>query len=499
MNARILSGALLAALLAGPAAAQAARPVAQAASAPSTEFPATAAGQAARAFFDAFNSGDAARRDEWIARNLPDGGPGGTHAEVRQFLATLWEQSGGLEVREVLPRDGDIRTTVRTRRGGIWARVYMGLAPAGGGLVGVGVLRIEDPNAPRYAWPEARVSEAEVVRHIGERVAALSAADRFSGVVLVAKGDRVIFHQAYGMAEKSFGVPNRPDTKFNLGSMNKMFTAVAIARLVEEGKLKFTDTLANVLPEYPNREAARRITIHHLLTHTAGLGDIFVPALWEHRDRYRKPSDYFPLFAGDAPRFEPGSRYEYSNAGFVTLGAVIEKVTGRSYFDYVREHIYRPAGMTDSDSYPLTQVVPNLAVGYAHFDDDPLRTGARRNNWGFLPFMGSPAGGGYSTAPDLLRFAQALRGNRLLSPEMTEMVTSGKIENRSSRYGYGFVSETHAGREIRGHSGGGASSGINSDLMTFWDGGYTVVVMGNYDAPSAQNLSREIFTFLARQ
>jgi D-alanyl-D-alanine carboxypeptidase len=504
MISKLLAPALLAALLGVPAAAQAPQqPTARTvAAAPTAEFPATPAGQGARALFDAINSGDVAQRDAWIARYLPDGGRGGTHAENRDFFATLYAQSGGLEVREVRVRENDIRVTARARRGdNVWARVYMSILPAGDRFAGVGVVRIADPSAPRYAWPEAMVSEAEAVEHIGRRARALSEEDRFSGVVLVAKGDRVIFHQAYGMADKSFGVANRLDTKFNLGSMNKMFTAIAIAQLVEQGKLKFTDTLASVLPEYPNQAFARKVTLHHLLTHTSGLqGDIFVPDLWRDRAGFRKPSDYFRLFAGEPLAFEPGQGWNYSNSGFVILGAVIEKVTGRSYFDYVRENIYARAGMTDSDSYEMTQVVPNLAVGYAYFGDDPLRMNARRNNWNFVPFMGSPAGGGYSTAPDLLKFAQALRGHRLLSPAMTETVTSGKVDGGPGyRYGYGFGTETHNGRELRGHSGGGPSSGINSDLEFFHDGSYTVVVMGNYDAPAAQNLSREIFTFLSRQ
>jgi CubicO group peptidase (beta-lactamase class C family) len=308
------------------------------------------------------------------------------------------------------------------------------------------------------------------------------------------------------MAEKSFSVANRVDTKFNLGSMNKMFTAIAVAQLVEAGKLSFADTLAKVLPGYPNRQVAEKVTVHQLLTHTAGLGDFFDnPEFRPYRERYVKPADYFPLFAARPLRFEPGARFGYSNAGFVVLGAIVERVSGQSYFDYVREHIYKRAGMHESDSYELTEVVPNLAVGYARFQDDPLGIDPRRSNIAFLPWRGSPAGGGYASAPDLLKFARALNTHKLLSPRMTELVLGAKVAMTGSpraneKYGYGFVSEVLAGgREIRGHSGGGENSGVNSSLVMFGDGSYTVVVMGNYDAPAAQDLAHKICDFLARQ
>jgi len=182
------------------------------------------------------------------------------------------------------------------------------------------------------------------------------------------------------------------------------------------------------------------------------------------------------------------------------LGAVVLKASGESYFDYVRTHIFEPAGMLDTDSYELTQVVPNLAVGYARFDDDPLGIEPRRSNIAFLPWKGSPAGGGYSTAPDLLRFARALRGYELLDAELTEATTSRKVDfGGSAGYGYGFSVKDLSGREIRGHSGGGINSGINSDLEIFWDGSNTVIVLGNYDAPVAQDLAQAICVFLSGQ
>src|SRR6267378_1436503 len=265
--------------------------------------------------------------------------------------------------------------------------------------------------------------------------------------------------------------------------MGKMFTGIAIGQLVAAGKLSFEDKLLAVLPDYPNSSVAAKITIHQLLTHTSGMGDALKPEMREKKKNFRNTREYFPLFVNDPLWFEPGAGWGYSNAGYVVLGAVIEKISGQSYFDYVRDHIFVPAGMKDTDYFELDQVVPNLAVGYARFEDDILGIGPRRNNGVFLGYKGNSAGGGYSTAPDLFRFARALQVNRLLSAELTEKVTAGKVQAAGDWYGYGFWQwKRYSQCDIRGNSGGGASSGIDCELHIFWNGPYTVVVMSNYDA-----------------
>ncbi|HYG12080.1 MAG TPA: serine hydrolase domain-containing protein, partial [Pyrinomonadaceae bacterium] len=397
------------------------------------ELPASPVGRVAGALLKALNGGEQTAQLDFVHTNfseqsLKETPPGAWLA----FFKKLHQQSGGLDVMQISPDSNErfLVLDVRSRRGNHWARMFFSLSrEQPGKLSNVGMFGIRDPQLEQGdAWPQSKMSEADALKEIKRRVERLAGEDRFSGVVLVGKGDRIIFRGAYGMAEKSFGVANRVDTKFNLGSMNKMFTAVAIAQLVEAGRLSFQDTLAKVLPEYPNRQVAEKVTIHHLLTHTAGLGDFFDnPEFRPYRERYVKPADYFPLFAGRPLRFEPGARFGYSNAGFVVLGAIVERVSGQSYFDYVREHIYRPAGMTESDSYELTEVVPNLAVGYARFQDDPLGVDPRRSNIAFLPWRGSPAGGGYASAPDLLKFARALSTHKLLGAQMTELVTTAKV------------------------------------------------------------------------
>jgi D-alanyl-D-alanine carboxypeptidase len=470
--------------------------------------PSTSVGKLATVALEALNSGDEQKILDFIRHTYAEQPLKQTSAsDLLVFFTRLHRQSGGLKVMTVLPESNErfLVLDVKSNSANHWARMFFILSAQPDKLSEIGVFGIRDPEAEKAeVWPQGRLSETAVVRAIRRRVEKTAAEDRFSGSVLISKGDRVIFQGAYGLAEKSFGVPNRVDTKFNLASMNKMFTSIAIAQLVAAGKLSFQDKLARVLPDYPNKTVAEKITIHQLLTHTAGLGDFFDnPEFRPHRERYHRPTDYFPLFANAPLRFEPGSRFGYSNAGFVVLGAVIEKLSGDDYFDYVRTHIFQPAGMQNTDSYELTQVVPNLAIGYGRFEDDPMGIDPRRSNVAFLPLRGSPAGGGYSTAPDLLKFAQALRAHKFMNAELTEIVTSPKVpmtgSPRPAKYGYGFSTEEVSRKEIRGHSGGGANSGINSSMEIFWDGSYTVIVLGNYDSPAAEDLAHKICEFLARQ
>jgi D-alanyl-D-alanine carboxypeptidase len=468
------------------------------------EFPATPEGKLARALFEAINSGDKAAMESFIKGNLSSRALKEDSAD--DYLTQcqrLYSQSGGFELMQILPPrgPGEVRISARTRRGNYWVQMSTRLEkdePAK--LDGFGFRRVPDPEAEKAdAWATTKMSEADAVKEIERHVAKAAADDRFSGVALVAKGDRVIFNKAYGLADKANNIPNNLDTKFNLGSMNKMFTSVAIAQLVQAGKLSYDTTLAKVLPEYPNKEVAVKITVHQLLTHTSGLGDFFKPEFFQNREKYRNPKDYFPIFANDPLRFEPGKDWSYSNAGFIVLGAIVENASGQNYFEYVRDHIFAPAGMKDTASYAVHDIVPNLGTGYTRFDNgDPLGIEPRRNNVMTLPMQGSPAGGGYSTAPDLLRFAQALRAHKLVSAELTEKLTSGKVDTpMGARYSYGFIEEMIDGKSVRGHSGG--APGINSYLNIFWDGSYTVIVQGNYDPPAAQELGGKITRFLAKQ
>jgi CubicO group peptidase (beta-lactamase class C family) len=341
-------------------------------------------------------------------------------------------------------------------------------------IAGIGLRRVDQPGGAA----KEKLSDAQIAKELEAFVQKLASADVFSGTVLLAKGDQVIFKRAYGVANKDFNAPNTVETKFNLGSMNKMLTSVAIAQLVEKGKISLDDPLVKFV-EFPDKAAAEKIKIKHLLTHTSGLGSYFNQKFMESsRARFRTVDQMLELAKDEKLQFEPGTRWAYSNTGMLVLGKVIEQATGQNYFDYIRENIYRPAGMTNSDSYDLDRVNTNLAVGY---EKEYSNGGTRfRNNIFEHVIRGGPAGGGYSTVEDLYRFALALQGGKLVGTESVKQLLSAKPELNSPGYGYGFQISVAQG--IAGHGGG--FPGISSNLDMFLNAGYTAVVLANYGGAS---------------
>ncbi len=335
------------------------------------------------------------------------------------------------------------------------------------------------------------VSQTELIGQTSGMVQRLCAQDVFSGTILLAKGDDILYSHACGEASKRFHVANNIDTKFNLGSMNKMFTATAINQLVERGVLAYDETIeAHVDQSWLPSDVTSKITIHHLLTHTSGLGSYFNETYWNgSRELYRDVDDFKPLVSGEQLAFEPGERFRYSNTGMLLLGVVIESATGQSYFDYIRENIYEAAGMANSDSYEMDFPVDNLAIGYI-----PNRNSEYgwENNLYKHVIKGGPAGGGFSTVTDIYHFARALETGKLVSNETLELMWT---DHSGDGYGYGFgIAEGPAGK-VTGHGGG--FPGLNSNLDIFVDSGYVVVVMSNYDE-GASPVARQISNLIGR-
>ena len=312
------------------------------------------------------------------------------------------------------------------------------------------------------------------LNEINQQLKVLEKENYLSGVVLIAKNGKPIYKETFGFANLPDQIKNKPDTKFNLASINKMFTAIAIMQLVESGKISLQDKVGQYLTDYPNKTVADSVTIHQLLTHTSGMF-----SFWEEYDKlpkekFKTVSDYLPLFVDKKLAFAPGSDFLYSNSGFMILGLIIEKVSGQNYFDFVKERVYQPAKMMNTDAYELDNAIPNLAIGYTMSLENP---GQWKNNTFLNPTKGMPAGGGYSTVDDLLSFANALQNNTLLSKESTSLCTSGKVKFREGMYAYGFEENTINGHRIIGHTGG--HDGVASEIMIYPDLGYTVVILTN--------------------
>jgi len=317
---------------------------------------------------------------------------------------------------------------------------------------------------------------------------ARASTERFSGAVLVARHGTVSFSSAVGFADRDARTPATLETKFRFGSLGKMFTAVAIAQLEEAGKLSFDDPLGKFLPDYPNRDVAK-VTIHQLLTHTGGTGDVFGPDFMQRRAELRDLRDYVRVFGERAPEFPPGSRHEYSNYGYILLGRVIESVSGQPYDRYVRERVFVPAGMTSTGNEPEETHVASLAVPYSRGPaGGPLRSAEDT-----LPYRGTSAGGGYTTAGDLLKFAAALESHRLLGAAQTQRMLAGKVDTPfpGLKYAYGFEDvRLPDGRRRIGHGGG--APGMNAVLSIYPDTGDVVVVLANLDPPAAIEVDRLI-------
>ncbi len=277
------------------------------------------------------------------------------------------------------------------------------------------------------------------------------------------------------MASKEYAVANGADTRFNLGSINKLFTRTAIGQLNEKGALSLDDTIGKFLPGYPNGEAAAKVTVRQLLDMTSGIGDFFGKKYLDiPKDRIRSLDDYLPLFAAEPLLFVPGSQRRYSNGGYIVLGLIVEKASGQSYFDYVNDHICVPAGMTATGHCEADVPMEKVASGYTReWGGGEHENEPRRNNMYTRPARGSSAGGGYSTAMDLFRFARALRAGKLLGPLCQEWFSGPQA-----------------------YAGG--APGINAELDMDPLPGWTVVVMANYDPPAANSLAQKISVLLRR-
>ena len=301
----------------------------------------------------------------------------------------------------------------------------------------------------------ARMPPDELGRALDGYLSKLAAAEAFSGIALVARGETALFHQAYGFADRANRIPNTVRTRFNLGSINKAFTRIAIDQLVEQKKIAYADSLEKFFPDYP-QALSRSATVQQLLSHRAGLADFFGPEFTrEPKDRFRSNADYFRFVSTRPPLFAPGARNQYCNGCYITLGAIVERVSSMPYEQYVAEHVFKRADMASTGFLQVDAIEPNVAIGYTRRAPD----GQLTSNIYMHGASGSAAGGGYSTAADLFAFVKAVRKGLFPGGDK----------------GVGIA---------------GGAPGINA--MVESDGDWTVVVMANLDPPAASQVGQAI-------
>jgi CubicO group peptidase (beta-lactamase class C family) len=454
--------------------------------------PSTTAGQLVNSWMNACNTATLERLRQWSADNLSSENIGRMNADDQaQWYFEFCSTNRGLRVAEIKQSDArSVSLVMVSSKSDVWFDVSM--AADDRGKLDQAFI---EPTTPDESTMPKDLGDAAIARQVRRRVAALSSAGAFSGIVVVARGTQVIVSASGGYADRTRKTPITDTTQFALGSMGKLFTAAAVGQLVDQGKLSFDNTVGQFFPDYPNQTVRDKVTVGMLLSHTAGLGDFLSKRTPEMRkDGVKRAADFMPLYDREDVKFAPGTSWAYSNAGEALAGAIVEKVAGEDYPDYLRRHIFAAAGMTDSDPDFVPLVSEKLVVPYTK----ALPHG-RSAEWHVADRSGgSPAGGAISTAHDLILFADAFRGGQLMSKStFAEMTTPHDKGGVSGTYGYAVGIHSTYGKTYVGHNGG--FQGVNTEIFIFLDSPYTVVVLANQDPPAEMYPASTIVALIAEK
>ena len=324
-------------------------------------------------------------------------------------------------------------------------------------------------------------------RDLNSYVQTLAEQKKFSGSVLVAKDGEILLNKGYGMANYEHDVANTPHTKFRLASITKQFTAMAVMQLYEQGLLKLDDKLSKYIPDYPHGD---KIAIHHLLTHTSGVAyDIS-----KHKKNKIKPHTLEQLierFKYEPLQFEPGERYQYSNAGYILLSYIIEKASGKTYETFLKENIFIPLSMNDSGYDISSSILKNRASGYSLVGNTIV-------NSEYIN-MSVPAGAGalYSTVEDLYAWDRALYTEKLLSKKSLARIFNSHISSDFPGYGYGWITRRSGGRFITEHLG--FIDGFSTNILRYPDDDVFIVVLSNYMQGHAWRISNGLAAIIFKE
>ncbi len=301
--------------------------------------------------------------------------------------------------------------------------------------------------------------------------------EKFSGVVLLRRGDDTVFEGAYGLASPRWGIPNAMDTRFDTASITKLFTSVAVLQLVGRGKLDL-DTSIHAYADLSGTTISSEVTLRHLLTHTSGIADDAdeeagedYAELWVDRPSYSVMTtrDFLPQFAHKEPLASPGEQCRYCNVGYVLAGLAVEHASGQSYRDYVVGEIFTKAGMVSSGFFDRRDAEPNVAEGF-----DPDEDGRLVQNIFKYPPIGSPDGGAHVTAGDLIRFIEATRAGELLPADLTRLFFTPQVRHdEETEYGFGLA---FRGRDWWKR---GSNAGVSGIVKHYGEHGVDAVVLSN--------------------
>lgn len=327
---------------------------------------------------------------------------------------------------------------------------------------------------------------------IDSHLQTLADADEFSGVIRVERSGDVLLERGYGLANRAWQVPCRPEHRFDTASITKVFTAVAVLQQVEAGAFGLDTPVTGYLG-LDGTTIAPQVTPYHLLTHTSGIGDdadeedgVDYETVFAERPNYSiaETSDMLPQCAHNEPKFAPGTATRYCNCSYVLLGLMVERASGMPYRDYVIRHVFAPAGMDRSGFFRMDRIEPDVAEGADPVTgEDGAVLGWRRGIYSYPP-IGSPDGGAHVTARDLIAFHTALAGGRLLGPKQTEAILGPKEDYREvpggmHRTGFGFEFEVDAAGDVVTYWKEGINVGVSGVLSHWPRHGVTFALLSN--------------------
>ena len=438
----------------------------------------------AKAMVEALSTGDPAIYEKAAQENLtPAMLARRTPQDRAAFVKTVHEDFGTLEI-DAITADAEGLHIAAHGKGGKKLRftfVFDGTPEAriqslriemgGGGGDGPAV-KLPPLNLP------ATMNDADRTTAIDTWIAPLVGRDAFAGVVLVARDGKPVFLRAYGPADREKSVAANTDTTYNIASIGKKFTQTAIGKLLEDGKLKLTTTIGDVIPDYPNA-VSRSATIDQLVNMKGGIADFFGPGFDKiYRTKLNSNHAYFEYVSKLPPLFAPGAQEQYCNGCYVVLGEIVERLTHTKFEDFVQRTVFTPAGMTRSGYFNTASLPANTAVSYGHVRGP---NAPYENTRPLHGAAGSGAGGAYATAKDLLAFDEALRNGRLVDTKTTAWVLRG---------------EPKAGRNDAEMGIGGGGPGTNAVLES--GGTWTVIVTANVDPPVPETVGVALARALAR-
>lgn len=356
---------------------------------------------------------------------------------------------------------------------------FAGLALAMTLLAGPALAQRDGP--PRPQLPplalNGQMTDAQIGAALDPWLAGLQRDGVFSGAFLVARSGQEIYAHAFGTRDLTTNTALNVDDRFPLASIGKAFTHVAIAQLIEAGRVTPETTIADIIPNYPNA-TSRTATIQQLITHRGGIADIFGPAFRDApKSGFTNNHAYYEFVAAQPPMFAPGAQEEYCNGCYVVLGEIIERVSGQPYEQYIAEHVFARAGMSRSGFLRNDQLPADAAhfIGHPGGPNSPAEDVTR-----FHGVSGSAAGNAYSTLRDMLAFDNALREHRLINPDLTAQVLRGEAESGRATPRVGFA---------------GGAPGVNT--LLFGNGAWTVISLTNHEPPAGETVGSTVFPLLA--